>query len=58
MLPRLWWNACERQEVCDILTDYLRDSSSIVKTFAMQALADLAARAPIFAPPSGGSCRS
>jgi hypothetical protein len=50
MLPRLWWNARERQEVCDILTDYLRDSSSIVKTFAMQALADLAARAPDLRP--------
>ena len=44
MLPRLRWNAREWQEVCEILTDYLRDSSSIVKTFAMQALADLTAQ--------------
>ena len=50
MLPRLRWNARERQEVCDILTDYLHDSSSIVKTFAMQALADLTTQAPELRP--------
>jgi hypothetical protein len=50
MLPRLRWNAREQQEVCDILTDYLRDSSSIVKTFAMQALADLTTQAPELRP--------
>ena len=50
MLPRLRWNVRERQEVCDILTEYLRDSSSIVKTFAMQALADLTTQAPELCP--------
>ncbi len=50
MLPRLRWNVRERQEVCDILTDYLCDSSSIVKTFAMQALADLTTQAPELRP--------
>ena len=50
MLPRLRWNARERQEVCDILTGYLCDSSSIVKTFAMQALADLTTQAPDLRP--------
>lgn len=50
MLPRLRWNAREQQQVYDILTDYLRDSSSIVKTFAMQALADLTTQAPKFRP--------
>jgi hypothetical protein len=50
MLPRLRWNVRERQEVCDILTGYLRDSSSIVKTFAMQALADITTQAPELCP--------
>jgi hypothetical protein len=34
----------ERAVAVDILFDYLRDKSSIVKTFAMQGLADLAAK--------------
>jgi hypothetical protein len=42
MLPRLKLNPRERALALDILFDYLRDRSSIVKTFAMQALADLA----------------
>jgi len=46
MLPRLRWNTREQQQVYDILAEYLRDSSSIVKTFAMQALADLTTQAP------------
>ena len=46
MLPRVRWNARERQRVADILQGYLRDSSSIVKTCAMQALADLTQQAP------------
>ena len=50
ILPRLRWNAGERQEVYAILTGYLRDSSSIVKTFAMQGLADLAAQNLEFRP--------
>jgi hypothetical protein len=32
----------ERDHAVSILFDYLEDKSSIVKTFAMQALADLA----------------
>lgn len=50
MLPRLRWNTRERQEVYTILTGYLRDSSSIVKTCAMQALADLVTQAPTLRP--------
>jgi hypothetical protein len=50
MLPRLRWNIREQQQVYDILVDYLRDSSSIVKTFAMQALADLTRQAPKLRP--------
>lgn len=46
MLPRLGWNTREQQEVYAILTGYLCDSSSIVKTFAIQALVDLTAQAP------------
>ncbi len=50
MLPRLRWNIREQKQVYDILADYLRDSSSIVKTFAMQALADLTTQAPKLRP--------
>ena len=50
MLPRLRWNTREQQQVYDILTDYLRDSSSIVKAFAMQALADLTTQAHKLCP--------
>lgn len=46
MLPRLQWNSGERQVVYRILAGYLRDSSSIVKTFAMQGLADFTTQAP------------
>lgn len=42
MLPRIGWNRRERQQVLAVLTLYLDDSSSMVKTFAMQAFADLA----------------
>jgi HEAT repeat protein len=42
MIPRLELTSRERAVAADILFDYLRDRSSIVKTFAMQALADLA----------------
>jgi hypothetical protein len=52
LVPRLKLTRAERRAVVNILTGYLNDSSRIVKTFAMQALADLAAqdqalRAPI-----------
>lgn len=50
MLPRLRWSGRELQHVCDILQSYLRDPSSIVKTFAMQALADLARQTPVLRP--------
>jgi hypothetical protein len=50
MLPRVRWNAGERKRVLRVLTGYLSDRSSIVKTFAMQALADLAAQAPGLMP--------
>ena len=46
MLPRLQWTQREQQQVCEILKSYLHDTSSIVKTFAMQALADLAQQRP------------
>lgn len=42
MLPRLPLNEDERQRVTGILRNYTNDSSSIVNTFAMQALADIA----------------
>ncbi len=42
ILPRLPLNAAERQTAVDILRGYLSDRSAIVKTFSMQALADLA----------------
>jgi hypothetical protein len=46
MLPRIEWNRDERKLVLGVLLDYLNDLSSIVKTCAMQALADLARQAP------------
>jgi hypothetical protein len=42
MIPRLKLTAKDRAVAVDILFDYLRDRSSIVKTFAMQGLASLA----------------
>jgi HEAT repeat protein len=42
MLSRLEWSEAERAQVVEILLAYLEDASKIVKTFAMQALADLA----------------
>jgi HEAT repeat protein len=46
MLPRLRLTAKERNRAVEILLGYLEDKSSIVKTFAMQALADLAPKDP------------
>lgn len=46
MLPRLALLRKERAVALDILFDYLRDKSSIVKTFAMQAIWDLTAADP------------
>lgn len=42
MLSRLSLTRAERRRVVDLLAEYLKDRSRIVKTFAMQALADLA----------------
>ena len=50
MLPRVRWDARDRQRVAQILGGYLRDSSSIVKTCAMQALAELTQQAPDLRP--------
>jgi hypothetical protein len=46
ILPRLPLTPRERAVAIDILFDYLNDRSSIVKTHAMQALADFAAQDP------------
>jgi HEAT repeat protein len=46
MLPRLALSRKERAVALDIVFDYLRDKSSIVKTFAMQAIWDLASADP------------
>ena len=46
ILPRVTLTSKERAVALDILFDYLRGKSSIVKTFAMQALWDLAAGDP------------
>jgi hypothetical protein len=44
MVPRLELGARERERAAAALQRYLEDRSSIVKTFAMQGLADLAAQ--------------
>jgi len=41
MVPRLPLNSKERQLATSVLSSYLEDRSSIVKTFALQGLADL-----------------
>lgn len=46
MIPRLKLTAKERAVAMDIFFDYLRDHSSIVKTFAMHGLATLASADP------------
>ena len=50
MIPRLNLNAAERVWVVETLTGYLDDQGSIVKTFALQGLADLATKEPSLAP--------
>jgi hypothetical protein len=42
MVPRLPLNPAERKLTVSLLNGYLEDRSSIVKTFALQGLADLA----------------
>lgn len=44
MLPRLELTAKERDSAIAVLFEYLEDKSSIVRTMAMQALADFAVR--------------
>jgi hypothetical protein len=44
MVPRLSLTSPERQRAAASLQRYLEDSSSVVKTFALQGLADLARR--------------
>lgn len=44
LVPRLRLTAAEKATAVSILMGYLEDKSSIVKTFSMQALADLAAQ--------------
>jgi hypothetical protein len=46
MVPRLLLNAKERQAAVSWLEGYLEDRSSIVKTFALQGLADMAEAEP------------
>jgi hypothetical protein len=50
MIPRLLLNARERQIAMSSLNRYLEDRSSIVKTFALQGLADLAQNEPGILP--------
>jgi len=50
MVPRLPLNAKEQQVAMSLLIGYLEDGSSIVKTFALQGLADLAEAEPRFRP--------
>ena len=44
LIPRLELNSAEQRKAVTILTDYLKDESRIVKTFSMQALADIATK--------------
>ena len=50
MVPRLSLNAEERKLAVSVLSHYLDDRSSIVKTFALQGLADLAEVEPSIWP--------
>ena len=42
MFSRIYLNQDERQAIVEVLSIYLKDESKIVKTFSMQALADIA----------------
>jgi hypothetical protein len=50
VLPRLSLSQKEKQQVVDTLLSYFSDRSSIVKTFAMQAFADIARQSPNLRP--------
>jgi hypothetical protein len=42
LFSRVEWSKAERRRAADVLKSFLSDKSKIVKTFSMQALADLA----------------
>jgi len=50
IVPRLPLNSKERQLATSLLSSYLEDRSSIVKTFALQGLADLTVDDPSIRP--------
>ena len=50
IVPRLALSAAQRHQAISTLTRYLEDRSSIVRTFALQALADLAQDVPGLRP--------
>jgi hypothetical protein len=50
IVPRLPLNPAERQLAISVLHNYLQDRSSIVKTFALQGLADFAHDDPFIRP--------
>ncbi len=50
LFSRLQLSSAERRTAAKILNEYLRDKSRIVKTFAMQALADIAQQEPRLRP--------
>jgi hypothetical protein len=50
MVPRLPLNSRERRLAASLLSDYGNDRSSIVRTFALQGLADLAKNDPGIQP--------
>lgn len=51
LVPRLHLSKRERRQAVEVLNRYLTDRSRIVKTFAMQGLADIAARDPLLRGP-------
>ncbi len=57
MLPRLHLRPSQRRAAARTLQLYLTDPSSIVRTFALQALADLALVDPALRPPALRSLR-
>jgi hypothetical protein len=50
MIPRLDLDETECDEAVNTLVGYLQSRSSIVRTFSLQALADLAGRVPTIKP--------
>lgn len=50
LMPRLDLDRSEEDRAVDTLEGFLSDSSAIVRTFSMQALADLALRSPRLIP--------